>query len=114
MIVDDDFFILSGLRKMLERDYQVKTASDEETALRIAQRFQPDVVFIDLLLGYESGLDVAEKMREILPDAALILMSGGHPGRISEEFDAFGCDGFLAKEELALIWGLLQRIEAAA
>lgn len=114
LVVDDDFFILRGLRKVLERDYEVKTASDGETAMRIAEEFRPNVAFVDLILGYDSGLDVVQGLRAMLPDAALVLMSAHHPGRISEEVDAVGADGFLAKEELALIGSLLYRIERAA
>lgn len=111
LVVDDDFYVLRGLRRVLERDYEIKTASDEETALRIARDFHPDVAFVDLVLGYDSGLSVVEKMREMLPDASLVLMSGHHPGRISEEVDAVGADGFLSKEELGLIGAFLYQIE---
>lgn len=113
LIVDDDFWILRGLRKVLERDYEVKVASDEAMALQVAEEFRPSVAFVDLVLGYDSGLDVIEKLRAMLPDSALVLMSSHHPGRISDEFDVVGADGFLAKEELGLIGGLLHRIERA-
>lgn len=114
LVVDDDFFILSGLRKMLERDYEVKTASDGETALSIAERFRPNVVFVDYLLGYENGLDVIRELRKLLPDAALILMTGSVDGDLKDQISAADGDGFLAKEELALVGSLLSRIERAA
>lgn len=114
MVVDDDFFILSGLRKILQRDYEVKTASDGETALSIAERFRPNVVFVDYLLGYDNGLDVIKALRAMLPDAALILMTGSVDGDLKEEITSVGGDGLLGKEELALVGALLHRIEHAA
>lgn len=114
LVVDDDFFILSGLRKLLQRDYEVKTASDGETAMHFAERFRPNVVLVDYLLGYENGLDVIEALRELLPDAALILMTGSVDCDLKEQISAVDGDGFLAKEELALVGALLSRIEHAA
>lgn len=114
LVVDDDFFILSGLRKLLQRDYEVKTASDSETALSIAERFRPTVVFVDYLLGYESGLDVIRGLRELLPEASLILMTGSVDTDLKAQISAAGGDGFLAKEELAFVGALLSRLEHAA
>lgn len=114
LVVDDDFWILSGLRKILQRDYDVKTASDGETALSIAGRFQPNVVFVDYMLGYDNGLDVIKALRAVLPDAALILMTGSVDGDLKKEITSVGGDGLLGKEELAFVGALLSRLEHAA
>lgn len=111
LLVDDDLFILTGFRKVLQRDHDVKCATDEETAINIARRFRPDVVLVDLLLGWNNGLDAIEHLRKLLPDAHLVLMTGYARGTdiILEARDA-GADSFLWKHEGALVCELLDRV----
>jgi PleD family two-component response regulator len=103
LIVDDDFFVLSAVRRVLQSDYEVKTASDGETALGIAQRFAPDFVFVDYVLDHENGLDVIRKLRGVSPESELILISGKIDRDFYEEITAVGGDGFLEKTDLPRI-----------
>lgn len=111
--MDDDFWILRGMRKVFEKDHEVYIASDGESAVGRAEEIDPDVVLIDLLLGWENGLDVLEKLRPMLPDS-VIVMTTSFPGvEIKHEAYASGADAFLPKEELALFSVLLDQIQRA-
>lgn len=112
LVVDDDLWLLSGFRKVFGRDYDVRAATDKSSARSIIKKFTPDVVFVDLLLGWDNGLDVIEELRPLLPDAYIVLMTA-YPGKeITEEGFASGADGFLGKEQLALAAALLDRVSA--
>lgn len=111
LLVDDDFWLLKGLRRVLERDYEVRVATDGDTAVSIAESFKPRAVFVDLLLSYENGLDLIEQLRETLPDATIVLMSAYKMDQLIDEALAAGADGFLAKEQLGAIGAFLWQIE---
>jgi DNA-binding NarL/FixJ family response regulator len=64
LIVDDSVGFLSSARRLLERQGIVVAgvaSSGAEALLRLAE-LQPDVVLLDIDLGGESGLEVAERL----------------------------------------------------
>jgi two-component system nitrate/nitrite response regulator NarL len=64
LIVDDSVGFLSSARRLLERQGVVVAgvaSSGAEALLRLAE-LQPDVVLLDIDLGGESGLEVAERL----------------------------------------------------
>jgi two-component system response regulator HydG len=113
LIVDDDFVTLKSLRAQLERmGHSVRVATDGESALRMAKDPSPDVALVDLLLSFENGLDVIEKLRPVLPRCYLALMTSWPGDEIIYEAEAAGADVFVAKEELpGALSGLLQHLE---
>jgi two-component system, NarL family, nitrate/nitrite response regulator NarL len=64
LIVDDNAGFLAAARRLLERQgiAVVGVASTGDEALRRLGELLPDVVLVDLNLGTESGLDVAERL----------------------------------------------------
>jgi DNA-binding NarL/FixJ family response regulator len=64
LIVDDSVGFLSSARRLLERQGMAVAglaSSGVEAFLRV-EELQPDVVLLDIDLGGESGLDVAERL----------------------------------------------------
>ena len=65
LVVDDDTRLLRTLHITLTaRGYDVLTAPDGTTALRLAARHHPDVVVLDLGLPDLDGADVVSALRE--------------------------------------------------
>jgi two-component system KDP operon response regulator KdpE len=65
LVVDDDTHLLRTLHITLTaRGYDVLTAPDGTTALRVAARDHPDVVVLDLGLPDLDGADVVSALRE--------------------------------------------------
>ena len=65
LVVDDDTRLLRTLHITLTaRGYEVLTAPDGATALRVAARHHPDVVVLDLGLPDLDGADVVRALRE--------------------------------------------------
>lgn len=63
LVVDDEAAMLQTLRYNLERSgYTVCTASDGRSAIALAEREQPDLIVLDVMLP---GLDGIEACREI-------------------------------------------------
>jgi CheY-like chemotaxis protein/nitrogen-specific signal transduction histidine kinase len=78
LLVDDNEDITDLFRQLLEHSgFDVETAHDGPSALRIATAFKPGVAVLDLGLPEMDGYEIAAKLRELGPDAPrLIAMSG--------------------------------------
>jgi DNA-binding response OmpR family regulator len=64
LIVDDEPAIVDVLTYNLEQaNYQVFIARDGEEALALAQREQPDLIILDLMLPLLDGLEVCRALR---------------------------------------------------
>ena len=64
LIVDDDKLNLLTLSKMLQPDYNIYTAADGKTALRIANTYTPDLVILDVLMPDMDGFQVFTELRD--------------------------------------------------
>ena len=64
LLVDDNAHFLAAARDLLEREgvEVVGVASSAAEALRLAAELRPDVALVDIDLGHESGLDLAQKL----------------------------------------------------
>ena len=80
LLVDDEELVRKAMQRMLERSgYAVLAAGGAEDALRHARG--PDarrisVVLLDLSMPGTSGQALLPRLRELLPDAPVVVMSG--------------------------------------
>jgi DNA-binding response OmpR family regulator len=64
LIADDEAHIVELVRVTLEDDrVRVLEAADGATALRLAEEFQPELLFLDVNLPDMSGLEVCRRLR---------------------------------------------------
>ena len=79
LIVDDEPLIRWSLSEALEdRGFDVRVAPDGQTALSALSEGdagKPDVVLLDYLLPDSNGLSLFEKIRDLMPDGRVILMT---------------------------------------
>ncbi len=66
LIVDDDRLFLEAAHDLLEREglRVVGVAATAAEALRRAEELRPEVVLVDIMLGGESGFDLARRLAE--------------------------------------------------
>jgi DNA-binding NarL/FixJ family response regulator len=65
--------ILEGLRKLLEREYEVVGAvTDGRALVKEARRLQPDLILLDFSLPVLTGLEAAREVKKVLPASRLI------------------------------------------
>jgi DNA-binding response OmpR family regulator len=77
LIVDDEAPIRLTMDALLRRrGYLVTMAESGEEALDLIRQQTFDVLLLDLRMPGLSGLDVAERAREIQPDSAIIILTG--------------------------------------
>jgi CheY-like chemotaxis protein len=105
LLVDDSASCADCARLLLERQGArvVGVASTSAEAVELVSALRPDVVLVDLMLGEESGLDVA---RLLAPDGsddapAVILISAYSPVDVVELLTTSPAAGFLPKSDLS-------------
>ena len=103
LIVDDH----AGFRRSAARNLAaagwtvVGEAEDGEAALEAAERFEPDVVLLDVGLPDISGIEVARLLHERVPDVAVVMISTQDREDYGELALASGARGFLTKLDLS-------------
>ena len=104
LIVDDSWLFLQAARDRLEREglRVVGVATTSAEALRRAEELRPEAVLVDVMLGGESGFELARRLaadRDGGPAVILIstYSSADFAGPIAESPAA----GFLPKRELS-------------
>ena len=78
LIVDDHAVVRQGLRMFLGLDPELEVvgeAGDGVEALEAAERLEPDVVLIDLVMPRLDGIEALRRLRERLPSARAIVLS---------------------------------------
>lgn len=104
LIVDDSAGFLSTARRLLERQgiaVAGVASSGAEAALRV-EELRPDVVLLDIDLGAESGLDVAERLGGAGTTSPRIIMISTHSEQDYRDLVAASpAVGFLAKTALS-------------
>ena len=75
-IVDDDESIRWVLsRALLKAEYEVEVFPDAESVLSSLKNKQPDVLMTDIRMPGMSGLELASKLREEIPNMPVIIMT---------------------------------------
>lgn len=75
LVVDDDPHIVGFVRLGLRHEgFLVETAEDGPSALRQAERFNPDLVILDLMLPNIDGFELAARFRQN-PDVLIIMLT---------------------------------------
>ncbi|HEU4383487.1 MAG TPA: sigma-54 dependent transcriptional regulator [Anaeromyxobacteraceae bacterium] len=77
LVVDDEPIALRNLERVLSKEgYQVSTASNGQSALRLFRARAADVVLTDLRMEKVDGLQVLQRCKELDPDVEVILITG--------------------------------------
>jgi DNA-binding response OmpR family regulator len=100
LVAEDEPHLLRLVKFRLERDgYEVLTATDGETALRMARDEHPDLCVIDVMMPKRSGFDVLCEIRadKRCADMKVILLTALAGGRDAEVGLSLGADDYLAK-----------------
>lgn len=97
LVVDDERFIVKGIRFSLEQDgYEVDAAYDGEEAFSMIQNGDYDLVILDVMLPKRDGIQVCQQVREF-SDVPIIMLTAK-----SEDMDKilgleYGADDYLTK-----------------
>lgn len=100
LVVDDNADGAATLSMLLQfAGYHVRTASDGQAALSIAEAFQPDAILLDIGLPVIDGYEVARRIRANanLEGVLLIALTGYGQDADRERSQAVGFDHYFVK-----------------
>ncbi len=77
LVVDDEPSILQTLSLILRlQGYETTTAVNGALAVEAARTFRPHCVIADVRMPVMNGVEVAMRIKEILPECKVLLISG--------------------------------------
>jgi len=77
LVVDDEIAIREVLIEFLsEHGYAATGAEDGREALQMIKTMRPQVILLDIAMPGMNGIETLKKLKEALPSAAVIMISG--------------------------------------
>lgn len=101
LIADDQALFREGLRTLLSVQEEFKVvgeASNGEEAVRLVVQNHPDVVLMDLRMPILDGVKATERLRSILPDVAVIVLTTFDDDEFVFEGLRAGALGYMLKD----------------
>jgi len=99
LVIDDEELIRTTVKMTLEDlGFDVLTAEDGEAGIRLYERHKHiDLVILDMIMPKMGGVDTFRALREIDPDAKVIIASGFSKGGLVNTLMAEGLLAFIGK-----------------
>ena len=99
LLVDDDPEIIDALRFALEaKGYDILVARDGNQGLAMAEREDPDLVILDMMMPKRSGFLVLEKLRRTEKDPTRVIMITANEGSRHKAYaEMLGVDDYIRK-----------------
>lgn len=99
LLVDDDQEIIESMRLALEaKGYQVLVARNGNEGLAMAEREDPDLVILDMMMPLRSGFLVLEKLRVTRTVPTKVIMVTANEGNRHKAYaETLGVDDYIRK-----------------
>ena len=99
LLVDDDYEIIDSIRYALEgAGYAVVIARDGNQGLALAERENPDLMILDMMMPKRSGFLVLEKLRRLRDTPLPVIMITGNEGSRHKAYsEMLGVDDYIRK-----------------
>src|SRR5258708_435327 len=98
LIVDDDTSLCGNLKNFFERHkYKVETANDGLSAVTVMERFHPNLMFLDIGLPGQSGIEVLKQVKEKDPSVRVIMITGQTEDELMRQARVLGADDYVTK-----------------
>ena len=99
LLVDDDTEIVDSMKIALEsKGYQIIVARDGNQGLALAEREDPDLMILDMMMPKRSGFLVLEKLRRTRPVPIRVIMITANEGSRHKAYaEMLGVDDYIRK-----------------
>ena len=112
IIIDDHEIVRDGLRLLIRTDPSmlvVGEAATIEHGVEVAAQEQPDIILLDLILGYDCGVDFLQQLFGVAQPSKVIILTGSPDAQLHREAISRGALGLVLKEQAFSV--LLKAIE---
>lgn len=99
LLVDDDAEIVDAMEYALSaKGYEISIARDGNQGLALAERDDPDLIILDMMMPKRSGFLVLEKLRRTREDPLKVIMITANEGSRHKAYaEMLGVDDYLRK-----------------
>jgi two-component system response regulator NreC len=101
VIADDHAVLRSGLRLLLEKQADLSVvgeASSGLATLALAEELQPDLIILDLSMPGLGGMDALPSLRQIAPQAKILVLTMHDDPQYLHRVLAEGASGYILKK----------------
>ena len=102
LLIDDSPEFLASAARLLESQGidVVGCATSTREALELVAALEPDLALVDIQLGEEDGIALAQQLEAHAPSMRVVLISAYDPAEVSDLIVESRAAGFLAKSAL--------------
>ena len=104
LIADDHELVRRGVRTLLEAEpgwKVVAEARDGQEAFEKAKKTKPEIVVLDIGMPRLSGLEAARRLKSILPQVKVLMLTVHESERLAWEVLNAGARGYVTKSDTA-------------
>ena len=115
IIVDDDFFVTTALKTILEATGEVEvvaTGSNGSEGVELYHRHQPDILLTDIQMNGDNGLEATECILRENPSAKILLLTTFADNEYIIKALKLGAKGYLLKQDYESILPALKAVES--
>lgn len=100
LIAEDQQLVRQGLAALLKaEDVEIiGEADDGESAVEMARTLKPEIVLMDLSMPVLDGVEATRKLKRLLPDIRVLILTVANCERRVAEALAAGADGYALKK----------------
>jgi signal transduction histidine kinase/DNA-binding response OmpR family regulator len=97
LYIEDSDEARSLVRRLLSHKYVVLEAADPLNGLQLAEETHPNLILLDHNLRHMTGSEAATRLRKMLPDTPIVILSASISNGTRERALAAGAVGFISK-----------------
>jgi DNA-binding response OmpR family regulator len=98
LAIDDNAAILNVMRIILkDNGYEIMTRLNTETLTKDIKKFMPDLIFLDVWLRGENGIEIAKRLKADKNTAAISVVLISAAADVKKKLRESQADDFLAK-----------------
>ena len=98
LLADDHILLLAAFQKLIEPVCEVVgSVGDGRALLTAALKLRPDLIVLDINMPRLNGLDAAQQLKQMLPEAKLIFLTVNEDPNLAAEAFRIGASGYLLK-----------------
>ena len=98
LVVDDEIEVCNVLKEFLTlKKYEVETALDGVTALKMVEEFNPHIVLLDIIMPGMGGIDVLKEIKTINPKIGIIMITAVVDEEIAKRMIQLGAYDYITK-----------------
>jgi len=104
LLADDHTVVRQGLRVLLEAEKDIRVVGEAQNgreAVRLAKKFQPNVVVLDVAMPLLNGLEATRQIMRELPRSKVLVLSSYSDDEYVQQVIEEGAMGYLVKQTAA-------------